>query len=68
MDIRPLQYYQTNTLVLYLPMYEELWEGVYFAFKEGSDELLFFIDAGGEPADYRKKKQLLNDLYRKAGQ
>ncbi|RYD54311.1 MAG: hypothetical protein EOP56_19405 [Sphingobacteriales bacterium] len=66
-DTRLFKSYLANTIIFYLPMYGDLWEGAYFSFKEGSDEMVFFIVAGGEPADYKRKKQYLNAVHRITG-
>ena len=52
--------YIQNTLIAYYRMYDEEWEMFYFAFKEGSDQLIYIIEAGGDPEWYYRKKYFLD--------
>lgn len=61
-DIEKYPSYKENTLIFYLPMYEEQFEGFYFTFKSNSDKLIYLIEAGGSNEDYIKKKKFLNNL------
>ncbi|RYZ51828.1 MAG: hypothetical protein EOP49_10865 [Sphingobacteriales bacterium] len=66
-DTRSFTYYLANTVILYFPMYGGNWEGAYFSFKEESDELIFLLTAGGDPMDYRRKKEFLNTVRANTG-
>ena len=61
-DIKKYPLYKKNTLIFYLPMYEEQFEGFYFTFKSNSDKLIYLIEAGGSNEDYIEKKKFLNNL------
>lgn len=54
-------YYSKNTIIFYLPMYGEEYEGFYFGFKANSDKLVYLIEAGGSIEEYKKKKNFLNN-------
>jgi hypothetical protein len=62
-SVKELSGYLNNTLIAYIDMYYDNWEMFYFAFKEGSDQLIYLIEAGGDSNRYRQKKQFLNSLY-----
>ena len=61
-DLGDYTSYFNNTLIFYLPMYEEEFEGFYFGFKTNSDKLIYLIEAGGSSEDYKKKKKFLNNI------
>jgi hypothetical protein len=61
-DIKNYPSYTNNTLIFYLPMYDEEFEGFYFSFKKNSDKLIYLIEAGGSNEDYKMKKKFLNNL------
>lgn len=56
--------YFANTIILYFAMHDREFEGMYFAFKKNTAELIDIIPAGGQPAVYREKKKFLNDLHK----
>ena len=62
-DVKELHDYLANTVILYFPMYEMEFEGFYFAFQKKSDNLMYLIEAGGEDAEYRRKKLFLNQIH-----
>jgi hypothetical protein len=47
-------------------MYDNDFEMFYFSFREGSDQLLYLIEAGGDPEFYRRKKEFMNALHTRA--
>jgi hypothetical protein len=62
-DVRYLIGYLNNTIICYFRMYNEDWELFYFSFKENSDQLIYLIEAGGEPDWYKRKKYFMDRLY-----
>ena len=54
--------YFNNTIIFYLPMYGEKYEGLYFGFSPNSDRLIYLIEAGGSKEEYKAKKAFLNNL------
>ena len=54
--------YFNNTIIFYLPMYGENFEGFYFEFSPNSDKLICLIEAGGTKKEYLSKKIFLNNL------
>jgi hypothetical protein len=55
--------YLKNTVIVYYHMYGADYEMFYFSFKEGSDQLIYLIEAGGEPEWYSRKKHFMDKLY-----
>ena len=54
--------YFNNTIIFYLPIYGEKYEGYYFEFSPNSDTLIWLIEAGGSKEEYLSKKRFLNNL------
>lgn len=61
-DVGDYTSYSKNTLIFYLPMYGEEFEGFYFEFKNNSDTLIYLIEAGGSNEEYKRKKKFLNNI------
>jgi hypothetical protein len=61
-EVKSFTSYLRNTIVLYLPMYNEEFEGIYFAFADNTADLIYILEAGGEERDYVAKKRFLNSL------
>ena len=64
--INGLTGYLKNTVIAYFHMYDNDFEMFYFSFREGSDQLLYLIEAGGDPEFYRRKKEFMNALHTRA--